>query len=164
MAVEDDVNSSDNNSKPKTVVGSSSDLNLSFGDPLYLHPNDTSGTLIFPMGLDESYLAIRSDLLTREPLPSVKAAFSVISGEESHRDVTSVRPLNLLQLVLGPNPNLKCTDCNKTGHTVDRCFELVGYPAGYVKRNFNSNYNVHSNGVSSNNATTGNSHVSLSSE
>ncbi|GJT39843.1 hypothetical protein Tco_0939708 [Tanacetum coccineum] len=50
----------------------------------------------------------------------------------------------------------------------------VGYPAGYVKRNFNSNSrpvtsnnafaDVHSNGVSSNNATTSNSHVSLSSE
>ncbi|GJR76139.1 putative ATPase, AAA-type, core [Tanacetum coccineum] len=37
MAVEDD-----NSSRPKSIVGSSSDLNLSFGDPLYLHPNDTS--------------------------------------------------------------------------------------------------------------------------
>ncbi|GJU61926.1 ribonuclease H-like domain-containing protein [Tanacetum coccineum] len=38
----------------------------------------------------------------------------------------------------GPNPNLKCTICNKIGYIVDRCFELVGYPAGYVKRNFNT--------------------------
>ncbi|GKD86322.1 ribonuclease H-like domain-containing protein [Tanacetum coccineum] len=36
----------DDNSRPKSIVGSSSDLNLSFGDPLYLHPNDTSGTPI----------------------------------------------------------------------------------------------------------------------
>nr|GEY85810.1 ribonuclease H-like domain-containing protein [Tanacetum cinerariifolium] len=74
----------------------------------------------------------------------------------------------------GPNPNLKCTNCNKLGHTVDRCFELVGYPVGYVKRNFNSNTrpmsssnasaNIHSNGVSSDNATTSNSFVSLSNE
>ncbi|GKC90236.1 ribonuclease H-like domain-containing protein [Tanacetum coccineum] len=55
---------------------------------------------------------------------------------------------------------------------MDRCFELVRYPAGYVKRNFNSKYvtnnnasaDVHSNGVSSNNATTSNSLVSLSNE
>ncbi|GKF55894.1 hypothetical protein Tco_0166234, partial [Tanacetum coccineum] len=47
-----------------------------------------------------------------------------------------------------------------------------GYPASYVKRNFNSksvtsnnaSVDVHSNGVSSNNATTSNSPVSLSSE
>nr|GEV00907.1 hypothetical protein [Tanacetum cinerariifolium] len=44
----------------------------------------------FLMGLDASYLAIRSNLFTREPLPNVKTAFSVISGEESHRNVTSV--------------------------------------------------------------------------
>nr|GEW33664.1 hypothetical protein [Tanacetum cinerariifolium] len=74
----------------------------------------------------------------------------------------------------GPNPNLKCTNCNKLRHTIDRCFELVGYPAGYVKKNFNSNTrpmsssntfaDVHSNGVSSDNATTNNSLVSLSNE
>nr|GFA04725.1 hypothetical protein [Tanacetum cinerariifolium] len=278
----------DDSSRPKYVVGSSSDLNFSFSDPLYLHPNDTSGTPIvtikltgtenykmwsiimtfalrnhnrlgfiygsckrdssnpetydkvddfvvfnlykninslnnngstlvdyynnlnslwkqfdamFLMGLDESYLAIRSNLLTREPLPNVKTAFSVISGEESHRNVTSIRTTKPVATTFvaktfdnkkrfnnnfkgsgsnsnfnnrGPNPNLKCTNCNKIGHTVDRCFELVGYPAGYVKRNFNSNSrpvtsnnasaNVHSNGVSSNNATTSNSYVSLSSE
>ncbi|GJY19986.1 ribonuclease H-like domain-containing protein [Tanacetum coccineum] len=72
----------------------------------------------------------------------------------------------------GPNPNLKCTNCNKIGHTMDKCFEIVGYPAWYVKRTFNSN----SRSVTSNNATvdpnsnnsssstTSNSPVSLSNE
>ncbi|GKA44463.1 ribonuclease H-like domain-containing protein [Tanacetum coccineum] len=136
------------------------------------------------MGLDESYLAIRSNLLTRESLPSVKTAFSIISGEESHRNVTSSVTTKPAATAFAaktfdnkkkwPNPNLKCTNCNKTGHTVDRCFDLIGYPAGYVKRNSNSNSrlvtsnnasaDVHSNGVSSNNATTENSPVSLSSD
>nr|GEU81459.1 hypothetical protein [Tanacetum cinerariifolium] len=80
----------------------------------------------FLMGLDENYLAIRSNILTREPLPLVKAAFAI-----------------------GPNPNLKCNNCNKIGHTVDSCFEIISYPAGYVKRNFNSNYRP----VTSNNST-----------
>ncbi|GKA63518.1 ribonuclease H-like domain-containing protein [Tanacetum coccineum] len=31
----------------------------------------------------------------------------------------------------GSNPNLKCTNCEKTGHTADRCFDLIGYPPGY---------------------------------
>ncbi|GKA68895.1 ribonuclease H-like domain-containing protein [Tanacetum coccineum] len=158
----------------------------------------------FFMGLDESYLAIMSNILKREPLPLVKVAFAVVSGEESHRKVTSVganKPTatafvaktfdnkrrfnnnnkrgsgsNTNSNYRGPNPNLKCTNCNKIGHTVDRCFELVGYPAGYVKKNFNANTrrvssnnasasaDVHSNNVSSNNATTSNSHVSLSNE
>ncbi|GKA40416.1 ribonuclease H-like domain-containing protein [Tanacetum coccineum] len=48
--LEDDINSNDN-SNPKIVDGSSSDLNLSFGNPLYLLPNDTSGTLIVTIKL-----------------------------------------------------------------------------------------------------------------
>ncbi|GKA11555.1 putative transcription factor interactor and regulator CCHC(Zn) family protein, partial [Tanacetum coccineum] len=50
MTVEDDINSNDKNNL-KTVVGSSSDLNLFFGDSLYLHPNDTSGTPIITIKL-----------------------------------------------------------------------------------------------------------------
>ncbi|GJZ65454.1 hypothetical protein Tco_0622150 [Tanacetum coccineum] len=157
----------------------------------------------FLMGFNESYLAIRSNLLTREPLPSVKTAFSVISGEESHRNISSIgttKPAATAFLTKtvennkkrfnnnnnhkgsgnsnsnnrGPNSNLKCTNCNKISHNVDRCFEIIGYPASYVKKIFNSNSKhvsgnnasaeSHSNGVSSNNATTSNCHVSLSSE
>ncbi|GKF22939.1 hypothetical protein Tco_0075261 [Tanacetum coccineum] len=43
----------------------------------------------FLMGLDDIYLPIRSSLLTREPLPDVKIAFSLISTEESHRGSSS---------------------------------------------------------------------------
>ncbi|GJT57055.1 ribonuclease H-like domain-containing protein [Tanacetum coccineum] len=53
----------------------------------------------------------------------------------------------------GPNPNLICKNCNFTGHTIERCYELIGYPPGYkkgpnaskqngFKRNFNANCNT----------------------
>ncbi|GJU58883.1 ribonuclease H-like domain-containing protein [Tanacetum coccineum] len=153
----------------------------------------------FLMGLDENYLAIRSNILTREPLSLVKAAFAIVSGEESHRYITSTSSTKPTATAFvaktfdkkrfnnnnnnnkgsssnsnnrGPNPNLKCTNCNKIGHTVDRCFEIVSYPAGYVKRNFNSNSRPLTSNNStvdpdSNNAsssTTSNSPVSLSKE
>nr|GEW29115.1 hypothetical protein [Tanacetum cinerariifolium] len=153
----------------------------------------------FLMGLDESYLAIRSNILTRKTLPLIKEAFAIISGEES----LLLGPLNLPTVFAaktfnnkrrpnndsnysrgpgsnsnsnnrGPNPNLKCTNCNKIGHTVDRCFELICYPTGYAKRNLNSNTlpvssnnasaDGHSNCVGSNNATTNISLVSLSND
>ncbi|PWA67765.1 hypothetical protein CTI12_AA314700 [Artemisia annua] len=38
-------------------------------------------------------------------------------------------------------PNLVRTNCNMNGDTADRCFELVGYPAGFKKRT-NSNQNT----------------------
>ncbi|GJT58985.1 putative reverse transcriptase domain-containing protein [Tanacetum coccineum] len=39
----------------------------------------------FLMGLDDSYMQIRSSILSREVLPDVKSAYATISIEESHR-------------------------------------------------------------------------------
>ncbi|GJY48457.1 putative RNA-directed DNA polymerase [Tanacetum coccineum] len=41
----------------------------------------------------------------------------------------------------GPNPNLNCKHYGKIGHTIDRCFEIVGFPQGF-KINVNSNSNT----------------------
>ncbi|GKE78697.1 putative transcription factor interactor and regulator CCHC(Zn) family protein [Tanacetum coccineum] len=43
----------------------------------------------FLMGLDDVYQPIRISILSREPLPDVKIAFSLISREESHRGSSS---------------------------------------------------------------------------
>ncbi|XP_071735299.1 uncharacterized protein [Rutidosis leptorrhynchoides] len=114
----------------------------------------------FLMGLDDSYQPVRTNLLTQDPLPSVKYAFAVISREESHRSSSSFTA-NKIQTSSafnvktqtqshnigiisnnvskfnnnrGPNPNLKCTKCNKLGHTIDRCFEIIGYPPSFNRR------------------------------
>ncbi|GKD69491.1 ribonuclease H-like domain-containing protein [Tanacetum coccineum] len=31
----------------------------------------------------------------------------------------------------GPNLNLTCKNCGKVGHTIERCFDIIGYPPGY---------------------------------
>ncbi|XP_076892144.1 uncharacterized protein LOC143543785 [Bidens hawaiensis] len=98
----------------------------------------------FLMGLDDVYQPVRTNLLTREPLPTIKTGFSIVSREESHRfssgsskgqsqnvGFLSKNPQsfdNKKMFNRGHNPNLKCTHCNKIGHTVERCFEIVGYP------------------------------------
>ncbi|GKD40241.1 ribonuclease H-like domain-containing protein [Tanacetum coccineum] len=49
-----------------------------------------------------------------------------------------------------PNPNLVCNNCGFTGHTIERCYELIRYPPRYktgfnaskqngIKPNFNAN-------------------------
>nr|GEV99078.1 ribonuclease H-like domain-containing protein [Tanacetum cinerariifolium] len=43
----------------------------------------------FLMGLDNSYMQIRSNILSRDPLPDVRGAYAIISSEESHRVVSS---------------------------------------------------------------------------
>ncbi|XP_076886824.1 uncharacterized protein LOC143536796 [Bidens hawaiensis] len=40
----------------------------------------------FLMVLDDFYQPVRTNLLTREPLPSIKTAFPIVSREESHRN------------------------------------------------------------------------------
>ena len=34
----------------------------------------------------------------------------------------------------GPNPNLNCKNCGKIGHTIERCYEIIGFPSGFVKK------------------------------
>jgi hypothetical protein len=124
----------------------------------------------FLMGLNDVYQNVRSNLLTRDPLPNVKDAFVVVSREESHKGLSSSslsaksvpaaftvksnatnsnnsnaysnsnnRKGNTISNSnnnRGPNPNLVCKHCGLIGHTIDRCFELNGYPLGF-KRNPN---------------------------
>ncbi|GJS69776.1 ribonuclease H-like domain-containing protein [Tanacetum coccineum] len=42
----------------------------------------------FLMGLDDTYMQIRSSFLSRENLPDVRSAYAIISNEESHRIAT----------------------------------------------------------------------------
>ncbi|GJT77615.1 putative transcription factor interactor and regulator CCHC(Zn) family protein [Tanacetum coccineum] len=144
----------------------------------------------FLMGLDDVYQPIRSNILTREPLPLVKTAFVVASGEESYRNVTSSSSTsktpsatafaakgfdnkNLIKrgnknnkhhVKRGPNPNLKCTNCDKVSHTIERCFDLIEYPPNYKKqRNQNANKHTVNNAISNPNPSTA-SAVSFSNE
>ncbi|GJX29856.1 hypothetical protein Tco_0237935 [Tanacetum coccineum] len=49
----------------------------------------------FLMGLDDSYMQIRSTILSREVLPDVKSAYATISSEDSHRvDAGSIAGAN----------------------------------------------------------------------
>ncbi|GJW43580.1 hypothetical protein Tco_0072379 [Tanacetum coccineum] len=41
----------------------------------------------FLMGLDDCYQSIKSSLLTRDPLPEVKDAYTIVFKEESHRGI-----------------------------------------------------------------------------
>lgn len=43
----------------------------------------------FLMGLDDMYVNVRSTILTKEPLPDLRTAYSILSRDESHRGITS---------------------------------------------------------------------------
>ncbi|KAL9996132.1 putative RNA-directed DNA polymerase [Helianthus debilis subsp. tardiflorus] len=97
----------------------------------------------FLMGLDSMYQGVRTNLLMKETLPTIKEAFAIVSREESHRNYSSGnkrnqslafvskvnQPVEFKRTNKVSNQNLKCTHCNKIGHSVDKCFEIIGYPS-----------------------------------
>ncbi|GJT29927.1 ribonuclease H-like domain-containing protein [Tanacetum coccineum] len=103
----------------------------------------------FLMGLDDVYQPIRSSLLTREILPEVRDAFLIIAREESHRGISSSSvKTEKPQASVGDYNHLLCKNCGLKGHTIERCFEIIGYPPGFkrnpnlkVSNNFNNNKN-----------------------
>ncbi|GJX95884.1 ribonuclease H-like domain-containing protein [Tanacetum coccineum] len=94
---------------------------------------------------------VRNSLLTRDPFHEVKDAYNVVSRKESHRGVLESSSGSASNVNKGPNPNLNCKHYGKIGHTINRCFEIVGFPEG-LKRNpntgkqtFNANFDVKMN-------------------
>ncbi|XP_071739001.1 uncharacterized protein [Rutidosis leptorrhynchoides] len=112
----------------------------------------------FLMGLNEEYNAIRTQILSSTPIPSVGAAFHLVSQDEQQRMIGNSRNNNTeasaIQ-VTGRNMRAsgkpssqyaykrderikaeekECTYCKKSGHTVDGCFEIIGYPEWWNKK------------------------------
>ncbi|GJY48666.1 ribonuclease H-like domain-containing protein [Tanacetum coccineum] len=113
----------------------------------------------FLMGLDDTYMQIRSSILSRETLPDVRSAYVIISSEESHRIATgyvsgtSQRPNDNRNRRTTEGSTLICKNYGFNGHTIDRCFKIIGYPASFGKRKAGSNFkgkNVSNNVVGSN--------------
>ncbi|GKB80976.1 hypothetical protein Tco_0947871 [Tanacetum coccineum] len=139
----------------------------------------------FLMSLDDSYMQIRSSVLSKEVLPDVRSAYATISIEEFHRvALGSVSGFSLKNqasafvsnvpnrdnfrrgqssnIVHGPNnlnnnrqsrgSGLVCEKCGFNGHTIDRCFKIIGYPANFGKKKSGQVYkgkNVSNNYVGS---------------
>lgn len=103
----------------------------------------------FLMGLNESYVQARSQILLMSPLPSVNQAYAMIVSDESHRagatsaGVLGVRPAAQVREFemamysrsqgqrLKKNYNVQCDFCNLKGHSRENCWKLNGYPPDF---------------------------------
>ena len=99
----------------------------------------------FLMGLnDDGYSQIRSQILAQEPLPSLDRIFNMVMQEENHKNVMLQREgktenaaafaVNISKSVQAQGDRPTCKHCGKRGHEEANCFEIIGYPAGWMPR------------------------------
>ena len=98
--------------------------------------------MCFLTGLNESYHAIRAQVLILDPFPSLAKVFSTIIQHERQRNIglqpnlTAAASPNVPAAV--PNKNKRqrpfCTHCEKPGHLKEKCFILHGFPPGFVDK------------------------------
>lgn len=101
--------------------------------------------LQFLMGLNDSFSVARGLILMMSPLPSISLNCSLIKQDEkqkqgNHLAVSLLGNVNETQAKhtgssiglkpfnQGTKSGLKCTYCDRDGHTIEFCYKLVGYP------------------------------------
>lgn len=101
----------------------------------------------FLMGLNSSYTAVRGNILMMSPLPNLSQAYSHLVQEERQRQVrTEAQFLTenaSFSIRSNPGANTKppfqrksdgkrsqlyCDHCKRSGHTIDKCYKIHGYP------------------------------------
>ncbi|KAH0738712.1 hypothetical protein KY290_037417 [Solanum tuberosum] len=126
----------------------------------------------FLMGLNEIYTAIRGSILMMNPLPSMAQTFSLLVQDEHQREIKPSNHLTLDSTALHAGidkpthyktnystNNLKykdmfCNYCKRTGHLMEKCYQLHGYPPGHllhgsspghINNSQNSNFSLNQN-------------------
>ncbi|XP_062085311.1 uncharacterized protein LOC133791396 [Humulus lupulus] len=97
--------------------------------------------LQFLAGLNDSYTPVQAQILLCDPLPYLSKVFSMVALEERQRSLghstpfiaaggvsnTSTKPPTSRSKKLRP----MYSHCLKSGHLVEKCFFLHGFPPGY---------------------------------
>ncbi|KAH0771720.1 hypothetical protein KY290_015701 [Solanum tuberosum] len=86
--------------------------------------------ILFLMGLNNAYSPVRSNILMINPLPSVSLAYSLIMQDEKQMGGGHSKIIGTSDL-RGRKTDLLCSHCKKLGHTVDKCYRIVGFPSNF---------------------------------
>lgn len=95
------------------------------------------------MGLNESYVMIRGNILMMKPLPTISQAYALSIQEERQREVNATMPFSGEHTAFHVNSNrgrvsfqrinadteggnrfVECKYCKKKGHTIKKCYKL----------------------------------------
>lgn len=112
---------------------------------------------IFLAGLDDNFEQVRGEILRKDPIPDLEECYALVRREDVRRGVMNGQLENAEASAMvirnrsnqnwssqyqqdkkknihpkngngGDKSSYKCTHCDQTGHTKNRCYELVGYP------------------------------------
>lgn len=93
------------------------------------------------MGLNESYIILRGQILVMNP-PSITQVFALVIQEETQREVGNLTVNTSPQLACAVQASARstprkdrplCANFGLLGHTKDKCFKLHGYPPRHKK-------------------------------
>ena len=114
----------------------------------------------FLMGLNENYVAIRTQVLMADPMPDLNKVYSMVLHEEMQKNISSSSSSEIEAAALYSNVSAKpnsgnrygnrkerpiCSHCGIQGHIIDKCYKLHGYPPGYKPKGKSSSANQVSN-------------------
>ncbi|GJR54394.1 ribonuclease H-like domain-containing protein [Tanacetum coccineum] len=114
----------------------------------------------FCMGLDDSYMKIRSSILSKETHPDVRSAYASYLVKISQgcfwtqastsfsRLSNDNRTFNNENRRTAGGSTLVCENCRFNGYSIDRCFKIIKYPFDFEKKKVGSSFkgkNVSSN-------------------
>ncbi|XP_010412622.1 PREDICTED: uncharacterized protein LOC104698950 [Camelina sativa] len=100
----------------------------------------------FFLGLDTAlYGGVRTSIISTDPLPNMNQVYSKVKSVEQVSIVMRGREQENTQVafaVRGENHmggkeekgKMVCSVCKKSGHTVDTCFQVIGYPEWWSER------------------------------
>ena len=104
-------------------------------------------TMSFLMGLNDTYVAVRGQILLMDPIPSLSKVFSLLLQDEKQRKVGKRLNTESSASIVknngsfakgsnkGKSSRPQCAHCGALGHVVDKCYKLHGYPPSYKSKN-----------------------------
>lgn len=119
----------------------------------------------FLMGLNESCEQSRRHIFMLKPIPTIEEAFNIVTRDERQRAIrpsTKVDSVAFQAMTTPPDATLAalennayiaayntlrqqtqrpvCTHCGKNGHTIQKCFKLIGFSPGYKTNGLRNQY------------------------
>ncbi|XP_019228551.1 PREDICTED: uncharacterized protein LOC109209690 [Nicotiana attenuata] len=101
----------------------------------------------FLMGLNETYLQVRSNTIMLKILPSMNIVYSILLSDEKQRQVSSASHFSSSSTSFNvgfskqnfhsklsfdsPKSCVTCKYCKKQGHTTEKCYKSLGFPPNF---------------------------------